>query len=268
MRGTSHNFNVGAFGEVLFSLVLVSSTPAQVITLIPENTRAPETVPDSSGMFSWVEWESPGLNGLGQQWFWYRVGEGVPPSKVFDLNLLQTHVDSAEGLHGTAPNSPDRELDELLAKAPAGLASAELKDPKTGKPLPFHFFQYSDFDLPQSAPGSFLTKITEPPALTHSSHNSNSQATSSDTLPSVPIEESKAPAALDSLAEQGPLDLSISAGPDNSLILKLSRPGRLQSTTSLNGDETIWHDEGIVSNILSITPSSSHPALFFRLLPP
>jgi hypothetical protein len=60
--------------------------------------------------------------------------------------------------------------------------------------------------------------------------------------------------------------LSIATVSGGNLQITTTRPGQLQSTTALKGTNTIWHDEGIISSMLTIAPSPSAPGKFFRVV--
>lgn len=60
--------------------------------------------------------------------------------------------------------------------------------------------------------------------------------------------------------------LALAAGAGGTYILTSTRAGRLQSTTQLNGSDTVWTDEGVISTTCSIVPSSSQRAKFYRVV--
>jgi len=60
--------------------------------------------------------------------------------------------------------------------------------------------------------------------------------------------------------------LSISKTSGNNLQLTTSHPGRLQSTTALNGTNTSWQDEGTISSTLTIAPAPGVSGKFYRVL--
>jgi hypothetical protein len=60
--------------------------------------------------------------------------------------------------------------------------------------------------------------------------------------------------------------LSIATVSGGNLQITTTRPGELQSTTALKGTNTIWQDEGIISSMLTITPTPSAPEKFFRVV--
>jgi hypothetical protein len=63
-----------------------------------------------------------------------------------------------------------------------------------------------------------------------------------------------------------PSTLSISTGADGAWILSSSVQGRLQSTTALKGKNTLWKEEGLISQPIRLTPASNEPTKFFRVL--
>jgi hypothetical protein len=111
-----------------------------------------------------VDWVINGKDYLNQQWFWYRIGEGVSareyslntlPSKqvkAFDNNfntgldtLVLRYADAALGLQVDATFT--------LAGVPTGSGTrSDISENITitntgGDPLSLHFFQYTDLDL-------------------------------------------------------------------------------------------------------------------------
>jgi hypothetical protein len=60
--------------------------------------------------------------------------------------------------------------------------------------------------------------------------------------------------------------LSISATPAGNLQITATHPGLLQSTIALNGTNTVWQDEGLISSALTIAPASGVSRKFYRLL--
>jgi hypothetical protein len=60
--------------------------------------------------------------------------------------------------------------------------------------------------------------------------------------------------------------LSVTANANGSLTISSSTPGELQTTTSLNGDSTVWTDAGPISAPITIVPSPAEPQKFYRVL--
>jgi hypothetical protein len=60
--------------------------------------------------------------------------------------------------------------------------------------------------------------------------------------------------------------LSISITPGNGLQITTTHPGLLQSATALNGTNTSWQDEGVISSTRTITLASGIPRKFYRVL--
>ncbi|HWI58158.1 MAG TPA: hypothetical protein VNZ22_13090 [Bacillota bacterium] len=63
------------------------------------------------------------------------------------------------------------------------------------------------------------------------------------------------------------LALSGGATP-GTLTLRSSVPGRLWSTSALQGTNTVWRDEGPITGSVIITPSVSEPARLYRVSVP
>jgi hypothetical protein len=59
--------------------------------------------------------------------------------------------------------------------------------------------------------------------------------------------------------------LSIAPGPGGAWVLQSTSPGRLQSTTILNGPDTVWLDEGPISDTATNIPSVAETSKFYRV---
>jgi hypothetical protein len=60
--------------------------------------------------------------------------------------------------------------------------------------------------------------------------------------------------------------LSIRFGPNGKLILASTQPGRLESCPGLRGAETLWKNEGAISQALTLTAVPDGPARFYRVV--
>jgi hypothetical protein len=63
---------------------------------------------------------------------------------------------------------------------------------------------------------------------------------------------------------QGPAELAISRAANGQVTVSWTGPGRLQSTTALQGAATVWTDEAAAGNSLTVTPAGQ--ARFFRVI--
>jgi hypothetical protein len=75
--------------------------------------------------------------------------------------------------------------------------------------------------------------------------------------------------AMSGLSGQGTIIrpmLSITPISGGNLQLSTTQAGQLQSTTSLNGTNTIWQNEGIISSTLTIRPAPGVSGKFYRVL--
>lgn len=63
-----------------------------------------------------------------------------------------------------------------------------------------------------------------------------------------------------------PASLSIEATPDGQLTIHSTRPGALQSCSNLLGPDTVWKNEGPIQQSFTLTPSSTDPARFYRVI--
>ena len=62
--------------------------------------------------------------------------------------------------------------------------------------------------------------------------------------------------------------LSVSSSPDGGWLIYSTSPGRLQFTSALQGDHTVWKDEGQISTALRINSAPTEPARFYRVVSP
>lgn len=60
--------------------------------------------------------------------------------------------------------------------------------------------------------------------------------------------------------------LSISRLPGGNLRIGTSQAGLLQSTTALNGTNTLWQTEGIISSTLDVSPTPAVSVKFYRVI--
>jgi hypothetical protein len=226
-----------------------TSAPGQASTL---NLASQNYAKPRANLEDAFEWHIDDHGQIVEQWFWYRIGEAVPvlsiaPANAKDSKAVIQDVPKAVPLHfyqysdsgvGDAQTAPS--LSSNLQPAGSGLSHV---------PAEQHFFpDQQDYDSPlnfDADPAFYFRSAT------------------------VPLVKHKPAALFDAPTEERPpTRLSISVGPDSSFYLKATSPGKLQSATLLNGPETIWQDEGLISNSLIITPLPSQPAVFYRLLPP
>ena len=131
--------------------------PAQIITLVDNNSVAQIDVGSQQGMFYWAVLNQPNQfqNQLNRQWFWYRVGTSGPERSIDTIGapvisgltpgtLTSTYYDGLNrfnvgvtySLLGGGPASGTADITEQIAI-----------NNTSGSILDFHFFQYSDFDI-------------------------------------------------------------------------------------------------------------------------
>jgi len=122
---------------------------AQIITLADKNSVAQVNLGSQAGMFNWT---ADGQNQLVQQWFWYRVGNN-PEASINTIGGLTFSTPDARSLNSTYDNgSYAVTISYLLTGFSPGSGVSDIAETisilnRTGAPLEFHFFQYSDFDL-------------------------------------------------------------------------------------------------------------------------
>lgn len=62
--------------------------------------------------------------------------------------------------------------------------------------------------------------------------------------------------------------LSIRTEPGGAVVIESSAPGRLESTTALNGASTVWESAGTISGPVIVTPASQPGTRFYRVVAP
>src|ERR1051326_7045390 len=137
----------GLLGGVL--LLVAASSPAQIQTLVNNNSFADINPNNQQGMFDWFV---DGQNQLFQQWFWYRVGLN-PEQSIDTISAPLITRPDAKTAYITYNNGAfSVEIDYVLTGQSAGSGQADIRESIrihnfTANPLDFHFFQYSDFNL-------------------------------------------------------------------------------------------------------------------------
>lgn len=123
---------------------------AQVITLSDGNALADISVGTQAGMFNW---SIAGQDQINQQWFWFRTGAN-PEAPINTISApAVTTYNGTRGLQTTYGNSQfSIRIDYLISGGLLGGTKSIIAEEITINnfgitPLPFHFFQYSDFNL-------------------------------------------------------------------------------------------------------------------------
>lgn len=146
----------------------VLSANAQIHTISEGNASADINVGAQPGMFNW---SIAGQDQLNQQWFWYRTGVG-PEASIDTISAAAvTTYNGTRGLQTTYGNAQfSVRIDYLisgglLAGTKSIIAEEIVVNNLSGAPLPFHFFQYSDFNL-GGIPGGDNVVVGPPNFLT------------------------------------------------------------------------------------------------------
>jgi hypothetical protein len=142
---------------LLLTGALISPIQARAATvdLVDGNTIASVDFDSSAGMYRWLV---DGQNQLRQQWFWYRVGNGLQaPINTISAAVL-TPVDARTIMATYTDAVSQYSLDILYILTGGTLGHADLTETiqihnLSGDTLDFHLFQYSDFDLAGTAEG-------------------------------------------------------------------------------------------------------------------
>jgi hypothetical protein len=151
----------------LAGVLLLSVSQAAVVNLTDNGSVATVNLDSSAGMSQWTVTGLPaGMeNQLNQQWFWYRIdgqngGLAQPINNIgaasFDINHPANQVSA------TYANS-DVSVTIKYTLTGGGFGQADIQEgitlqnlhPET--PFNFHFYQYSDFNLLNSAAGDSVS---------------------------------------------------------------------------------------------------------------
>ncbi len=134
------------------------SSKAAVFTMADANSTATVDATGGAGMY---DWKINGVDNLGLQWFWYRIGNSGPESKVSALpltysKLTDTNFDGdADTLflrYGSSPSPLKIELTFVLTGGAAGDGSSDIGETiaitnTSGAAMTLHFFECVDIHL-------------------------------------------------------------------------------------------------------------------------
>lgn len=142
-------------------VLLPQTTSAAIITLTDGNSSAnidPDPAVGPSGTLDWI---MDGVDQLDRQWFWYRLGPTGGEAPIDSLDLVGTNAFSTNfepndnGLFILYSDPDDRftiDITYVLTGGSPGSGVSDIAEQirvinTSNQTLPFHFFQYSDFDL-------------------------------------------------------------------------------------------------------------------------
>jgi hypothetical protein len=156
---------IGLAGAAVLAFGLGGPAQAATMTLIDENSTVQIDDSGATGMFLW---EVDDIDQLVEQWFWYRIGDADllnPELKVGTTNLTLDFTNTVDldgdgvdeiGILRYSGDGFEIELRFALLGGVDGDGSSDLSEQikitNTGdEPLDFHFFQYADFNLGDTA---------------------------------------------------------------------------------------------------------------------
>jgi len=142
---------------VTVASIAVAATPAAAsVTLLDANSVTSFDLGSPRGLYSWLV---DGREHIGQQWFWYRIGDTDPETSIDGLALDDSVLSDLnnDGQEDTLyvrylGTGLKMELWFILAGGAPGSGASDIAEiiriTNTGDlSLDFHFFQYADFDL-------------------------------------------------------------------------------------------------------------------------
>ena len=133
----------------MFIVAAGTSFGSPVFTLTDQNSVAQFDVGSQAGQFNWTV---DGVSHVYQQWFWYRVGDSGPEASLDTISApVATLVGNYLNVQYFGAGF-DATLKFLLTGGQAGSGTSDIAETirinnTSGAELPFHFFQYVDFNL-------------------------------------------------------------------------------------------------------------------------
>jgi hypothetical protein len=212
-------FSLGLAAFVFTVCGLVSQSPAQIITLVNNNSIAQIDTGSQAGMFNWVV---DGQNQLAQQWFWYRVGGVGPEASINTISAPSIVLPNPKAAFITYNNGAySVEVDYLLNGSAPGSGQSDIGESITinntsGGALNFHFFQYSDFDLSATPGGEIVTLSTNQFGLVNQVDQQDATMTLQETVATPGANHGEGaffPTTLNALNDALPTTLSGALGP-------------------------------------------------------
>jgi hypothetical protein len=200
-------------------LLMPGNGMAQIITLTDGGSSATVDLGSGAGMNNWSVLDQ---NQLNQQWFWYAINGGAP-QPINTLSGLNYANPQANYLDVTYQNSLlSIEIQYSLQGGGVGSGTADMTESimavnLTGNPLNLSFYEYSHFNLLQSANNN-VTIFGSPGSFIYVEQTSGATAIQ-ETIVSPFADQAEAEnvgVTLGKLSGPGPLTLSssdISAGP-------------------------------------------------------
>ncbi|MEX2186729.1 MAG: PEP-CTERM sorting domain-containing protein [Pirellulales bacterium] len=220
--------------SAVVGLATLAATPAAATVITLENFNAVAQfatesgdAPADKGLFSW---QVDGVDHMNQQWFWYRVGTTGAERSIDTLAQVQAvalDLDGTAGndalllryrnaeetfelsvrytLTGGATNSGNSSLEEVIRVVNL-----------TGQSIDFHFFQYVDFDLGDTADDDAVVLSGTPvnTALQTDSHSEISETVVTPPPARFEVNEYHAVGGLEEkLGDDQPTTLDNSFGP-------------------------------------------------------
>lgn len=196
-------------------LVWLGGTPqpakSAILTLADDNSIVAIDPASSDGALLWLVDD---VNHLFQRQFWYRVGSEGGEKSIDTLNLLEFNQPLDNQLDITyTSNDFEVVLNSILDGASENTGEAKLYETikiknTSFEPLPFQFFEYTDFDL---------TEIGEDDTIDYSSNsvmqfdNSTFAVVATNPVPER-YDGATFPSLLDSLEDDTPTTLAGSSG--------------------------------------------------------
>jgi hypothetical protein len=115
------------------------------------------------------DWDVDGVNQLGEEWFWFRIGSAVGQSNIASLpaslSVYDTtgdgENDTAESVYGSTTGLQITVIDSLVG-GQTGSKTSDLGETveisnNTSSPEAYHFFEYTNFNLDDLMSGQTVT---------------------------------------------------------------------------------------------------------------
>lgn len=133
-------------------VALTQTASAVIVPLSHGGSTVTVDVDSAAGMNSWFVDNAPSQNHLNNQWFYYRIGNGLamPINTISAAVVNNPDSQTLEAVYANAQFSLT--VSYVLTGGGTGTGNADIREAinvlnTSGAPLNFHLFQYSDFNL-------------------------------------------------------------------------------------------------------------------------
>jgi hypothetical protein len=169
MKPLADCFSIGTrvLGVAVACMLQAGVSHADIVTLSDNGSEATVNLGSSAGMSAWTVTGLPAgyENQLNQQWFWFRVGNGLA-APINDISAATYFLTGNNQLSATYANA-DVSVTIKYKLTGGGIGQADISEGITIQnlhpltPMDFHFYQYSDFNLLNSGAGDSINLLSD-----------------------------------------------------------------------------------------------------------